>query len=82
MKPHLVITRKVITQDSTGQKWGRIHIAFEPDVTATGSLTFAVWDYKLDNEADLQRAQNAAIENARTVIMSFAAQIAQQPIPA
>ncbi len=79
LTPGLTVRRATIT-DSIGKQWGRIHVTFTPDVTASGSLSFASWDYNLDSADDLLRAQTAAIANARTVLMTFAVRSNDVPL--
>lgn len=72
----LIVRRERCQDDRSGRYIVRFTPIFNPDVCASGSLSFAFFEAWENEPAEVTRVELAAVENARAVMARFSAGLA------
>jgi len=72
LEPSIVVEETTNKDDRTGRDYITFRAVFKPDVTASGSLSFAIYTRWTDEPATHVPARKAVIANARNVMRIFA----------
>ena len=70
--PKIIAVRSRFQDDTTGRWLVRFLPVFQPDVCASGSLSFAVWECWEDEPGTHAATELRAVANARDVLRRFA----------